>query len=187
MSRVVELIRQAGVLWQHEAEFAAFCEWMIEWKITSVLEIGTGFGGSAFVFGEILNHARVVSVDFDILVPAEKKRSQPNPNFVQIHGNSRCPVVEALVALHAPFDLVFFDTEHPYEECEENFHRYAKFATRFIAQHDINADEQHWPDMGIPCHWRDVTQGKPVTAFIDPDIDLRFPRWGGIGVVSACA
>ena len=185
MKNIAEIVANAGLLWQHKREFVAFCEWLRANDVKSVLEIGTGFGGSAYVFGEITDHGKIVTVDFDKLVSAEKKRAQSNPNFVQVHGSSRSDAVEHIVEGYAPFDLVFFDTEHPYEECEENFRRYAKMATRFIAQHDINADEEHWPDMGIPRFWREtVEQHVGVSLnFIDPDPDPRFPRWGGIGVV----
>lgn len=187
MLSVTQAVEQAGVLWQHRREFIRFCEWLQEQGAQSVLEIGTGHGGSAFVFGEVTQHGRVVTVDFDLQgaarIPSDKRRAQPNPNFVQITGDSRTDEVEARVAAYGPFDLVYFDTEHPYENCVDNLTRYGKMAQRFIAQHDINADEEHWPDMGIPRFWREVIDGKETFAWVDPDHDPRFPRWGGIGVV----
>lgn len=185
MRSVAEIVDQVGVpFWQHKREFIPFCEWLREQNVKSVLEIGTGFGGSAYVFGEITNHGKIVSVDFNKLMQPEQRREQPNPNFVQINGDSRTDEVETLISRWAPFDLVFFDTEHPYENCVDNFARYAKMATRFIAQHDINMDEVNWPDAGLPKFWREFSAGKTVVEFIAPDPDPRFPRWGGIGVVS---
>lgn len=182
------LYRQAGVIWQHEAEFLAFLEFIRHEKVRSILEIGTGFGGSAWLFGEATHNGRVVTVDFDAAgaarVDPRKRRRQTNPNFVQVTGDSRTDAIEAVIAAHAPFDLVYFDTEHPYENCVDNFARYGKMATRFVAQHDINMDEVNWPDAGIPRFWRELKATHPVAAeFIAPAHDPRFPRWGGIGVV----
>lgn len=183
------------VLWQHKNEFLPFCEMLAEAGVKSVLEIGTGLGGSAYVFGEVTEHGRVVTVDFDqqgaARIDPARRRSQPNPNFVQITGDSRTDAVEAQVAAYAPYDLVYFDTEHAYEDCLDNYRRYVKMATKFIAQHDINMDEINWPDAGIPRCWREMTTepGKlgrdfvTVREFVNPSRDPRFPRWGGLGVI----
>ena len=183
MLSVVDAVRTAGVLWQHHDEFIPFCEWLQTRGVTSVLEIGTGFGGSAFVFGELTGHGRVVTVDFDRLMTDDRRRAQPNPRFVQVHGDSRTDVVESEIATYAPFDLVYFDTEHPYENCVDNMQRYGKMASRFIAQHDINMDEMNWPDAGIPKFWREVSAGRSIVTFVHPAHDPRFPRWGGLGVI----
>lgn len=187
-----KVVGQAGVMWQHKREFEAFLLWMHARGIKSVLEIGTGYGGSAYCFGETTDHGRVVTVDFDqagaARVNPEKRRAQPNPNFVQITGDSRTDEIEAQVAAYGPFDLVFFDTEHPYETCVDNFERYGKMSQCYIAQHDINMDEQHWTGAGLPRFWREVLvpigdANGCTERFIAPDADPRFPRWGGIGVI----
>jgi predicted O-methyltransferase YrrM len=184
---ISQAIDQAGVMWQHKNEFRPFCDYLREQGVRSVLEIGTGYGGSAFVFGELTGHGRVVTVDFDqqgaARIDPARRRKQPNPNFVQITGDSRTDETEALIAAYAPFDVVYFDTEHPYEDCVDNYARYAKMASRFIAQHDINMDEEKWPDAGLPRFWREVTVGKTTVEFINPSPDARFPRWGGLGVI----
>jgi SAM-dependent methyltransferase len=188
---VEQVVAHAGIMWQHKNEFIPFLKFLQDEKVQSVLEIGTGLGGSAFCFGEITGHGRVVSVDFDqqgaARIDPRKRRTQPNPNFVQITGDSRTDEIEALIAAFAPFDVVYFDTEHPYEDCADNYRRYAKMATRFIVQHDINMDEINWPDAGIPRYWRefsatDRASGR-VVEFINPSPDPRFPRWGGLGVI----
>lgn len=184
---ISQVIAQAGIMWQHKNEFQAFCEFLLRHQVKSVLEIGTGLGGSAYVFGEVTGHGRVVTVDFDQMGAARidpaKRRQQPNPNFVQVTGDSRTDDIESLIATYAPFDVVYFDTEHPYENCVDNYTRYGKMATRFIAQHDINMDEVNWPDAGIPRFWREISADKTTHVFINPAPDPRFPRWGGLGVI----
>ena len=195
MSQVSQLVQNVGVpLWQHKREFIAFCEWVKLQQFKSVLEIGTGYGGSAYVFGEVTGHGRVVSVDFDqqgaARIDPRKRRRQPNPNFVQITGDSRTDAVEAQIAAYAPFDLVYFDTEHAYECAVDNYRRYVKYASKAVAQHDINMDVEAWAARdqaqdwgGIVRAWAEFCQGKFGEEFIDPENDARFPRWGGIGVV----
>jgi cephalosporin hydroxylase len=195
MLSVSEAYKRAGVIWQHPKEFIAFCEMLRAEGVKSVLEIGTGLGGSAFVFGELTDHGRVVTVDFDgqgaARIDPRKRLRQPNPNFVQIIGDSRTDEVQAQIAAYAPFDLVYFDTEHAYADCVDNWTRYAGMASRFIAQHDINMDEVKWPNAGIPRIWREMTTVKgafgrdweTIREFIDPAVDHRFPRWGGLGVI----
>lgn len=183
-------------MWQHPDEFEAFLEFMRVNNVRSVLEIGTGLGGSAYCFGEITGHGKIVTVDFEMQgaakIPAAKRRTQPNPNFVQIVGDSRAEATERLINAYAPFDMVYFDTEHAESDVRDNYARYAKMATRFVAQHDINMDEVEWPDAGIPRVWREVRdQGwdsanpryTSYVEFVKPSPDKRFPRWGGIGVV----
>lgn len=190
--RVDQIIAGVGVpLWQHRREFVDFCEWIRAEGIRSILEIGTGYGGSAYVFGEVTGHGRIVTVDFDgqgaARVDPKRRRVQPNPNFVQIIGDSRTDEIEREVQRYAPFDLVYFDTEHAYEDCLDNYRRYGPMASRFLAQHDINMDEEHWKDAGIPrCYRQQVAiAGGAHREFIAPDPDPRFPRWGGIGVITA--
>lgn len=195
MLTVEQLVRNVGVpLWQHKREFIAFCEWIQLQGYRSVLEIGTGYGGSAFVFGEVTQHGRVVSVDFDgagaARIDPVRRCRQVNPNFVQIIGDSRTDETEARVAAYAPFDLVYFDTEHAYECAADNYRRYAKYALKAVAQHDINMDVEAWEERdnaedwgGIVRAWNEFSAGKTGETFIDPDPDARFPRWGGIGVV----
>lgn len=174
-------------IWQHRSEFVAFLKWMREAGVTSVLEIGTGFGGSAYLFGEVTNHGRIVTVDFDqqgaARIDSNKRRKQPNPNFVQIIGDSRTDEVQAQIEAYAPFDLVYFDTEHAEADVRDNYDRYVHVAQRFVAQHDINMDEVNWPDAGIPKVWREVKAGGQSVEFVSPSPDKRFPRWGGIGVL----
>lgn len=183
------LYRTVGVpLWQHRREILALVRFIHEHKINSVLELGTGYGGSAFLFGEATGNGRVVSVDNDQVVKSRQRRAQPNPFFVQILGDSRTDRVEAEIAAYAPFDLVYFDAEHSYETAKEHYRRYLKFA-KYAAQHDTNMDEAAWakrePDMpGIVRAWREVVASahEVVAEFHDPDPDPRFPRWGGISV-----
>lgn len=183
------LYDRVGVpIWQHKSEFVSFLKWMREAGVTSVLEIGTGFGGSAYLFGEVTGHGSIVTVDFDqqgaARIDPRRRRKQPNPNFVQIIGDSRTESVARLVSTYAPFDLVYFDTEHAEADVRDNYDRYLPMAKRFIAQHDINMDEVNWPDAGIPKVWREVKAGAgQVVEFVNPAPDKRFPRWGGIGVV----
>lgn len=190
---IPQIVGQAGVLWQHKHEFVPFCEWIVAEGIKSILEIGTGYGGSAWVFGEITGHGLVVTVDFDgqgaARVDPRRRRPQTNPNFIQIIGDSRTDMVEDLIAQHGPYDLVYFDTEHAYEDCVDNYARYGKMAKRFIAQHDINMDEVKWPDAGIPRIWREqvALHGGAYKEFVAPEHDPRFPRWGGLGVLKVGA
>lgn len=190
MKPASQLFNEAGVIWQHKNEFVPFLEFLRSAGVKSVLEIGTGLGGSAYCFGEITDHGVVVSVDFwkqgAARTEREKRRHQPNPNFIQIDGDSRTDAVESEVLLHAPYDLVYFDTEHAYEDCDDNYRRYSKMAMMLVAQHDINMDEEHWKDAGIPRRWREFIVGRDpatVTTFVNPSVDPRFPRWGGLGVV----
>lgn len=190
--RIIKNIRVP--LWQHKREFAALLEWMRAEKIRSVLELGTGFGGSAYAFGEVTDHGVVVTVDLDeegpAHVPASKRCHQPNPNLVSILGDSRSDEVQAQVETHGPFDMVYFDAEHSLETAVDHYRRYLSLARVAVVQHDTNMDIIGWaerePELpGVVHAWEGLVSAgvfRDVKTIHDPDPDTRFPRWGGISI-----
>jgi predicted O-methyltransferase YrrM len=167
---------------QHPQEIIPFCEWLQDQNVSSILEIGTGPGGTTLLFGALCD--KIISVD----IPNSEygsneihaKLREVIPNFAGILGDSQTSETEQLIAFTLDdfkVDLLFIDGDHRRFCVQHDYDTYKKFVRigGWIAFHDINA-ALTWPNMGVPLFWQDL-EGEKLEFSVHAD-------WGGIGVVT---
>ena len=137
---------------QQPDELLRFLEDMEALGITSALEIGTGRGGLARLWREVLGWD-VVAVDI----------SASAPNAITPANADK---------LKRGFDLVFIDAAHDYASVSADHARYAHFATRVVAFHDIanprstcQGSGQYWREIKAD-DWHEIVGADPKPAGI---------------------
>lgn len=118
------LPRGAGwAISQSPKEAAAFLAKMHEMGVRSVLEIGTFRAGFARFMGVVMGW-QVVTVDI---------QGPPAPphdyEFVHLASGDYTP--------DRRFDLVFIDGDHSYEAVRADYERFAPYADKAVALHDV--------------------------------------------------
>ena len=162
----------------------------------TILEIGTGRGGSTFFWSRLSPAgARIVTVDLaEIAGQLVKIYDRPGANPVHcITGDSTsAATVEAVrKALGGPpVELLYIDGDHTYGGVKSDYERYKSFcgAARSIAFHDIHPDFFHAKGVRTDCDsgevykfWEDLKAGHSFHEFIE---EPRAEMDGfGIGVI----
>ena len=148
---------------------------------TSVLEIGSLFGGSAKRIAESMPEgSRMVCVDFGYEALKSEWKTLPallwrlesiqNRDVTLILGDSKSEKVIEEVRKLAPFDLVFIDASHDYQSVVTDWNNYSKMA-KIVAFHDIASCA------GVKQLWKELRKVYPrQDHFIDGDA-------AGIGVL----
>jgi predicted O-methyltransferase YrrM len=134
---------------QVRAEITALLERISAERLERVLEIGSAFGGTAFLF------ARVASPDATIVLVdqvfgrgrrlAVRQLSRRGQRIVCLRADSQFPATAARVATHfrgAPVDFLFIDADHSYHGVVTDFKTYSRLVRKggLIAFHDIVSD-----------------------------------------------
>lgn len=181
-------------LMQLRPEIFALCSMLQALPIRNVLEIGTGHGGSFYLWCNLFADGLKISLDLaggpyggepngDPTVFAERNRRMRtwSASTALISGDSRDPQtreqVEAVLA-GEKLDLLFIDGNHTYDAVASDFRSFASMvaAGGFVVFHDISDSEFHRAnDVGVARFWSELT-GKKL------EITCR-DTWGGIGVL----
>ncbi len=182
---------------QSPTEVSRLLSLLSERRPRVVLEIGTGFGGTLFLFATVTRPGgKLVSVDS--YMPAWRRVIY---NAFGI-GGQRVVLVKADSHRKGTFefikgivgqgvDFLFIDDGHMYAEVKRDYELYSGLVRRggVIALHDINPDhqtlyghstpEKRWSG-GVPQFWRELERGNRAAIEI-------IERWGqdgyGIGVL----
>jgi predicted O-methyltransferase YrrM len=195
-----EIIRRAGKLdmpmQQHDDEILQFVNWYLQrfGRPTRVLEIGTGHGGTAALWAEMVQgpDAQVISVDIplgvhgglnphDVQLRNERLKAE-YPAFHAITADSQRAETRALVqhVMGGMFDLALIDGDHRYESVKRDFELYAPLVKkgRPILLHDI-ADTPLYRSLQVNViqFWTELV-GEKVEWNFHPDCE-----WGGLGAV----
>ncbi len=172
-------------IYQHEGEFAALLELYRERKPLRVLEVGTYCGGTLYHW---LQNARpgavVVSVDnyaWGVDNRPLYRTWAPEGVIVEaVAGDSRDPKTIAQAGALSPYDWIFIDAGHYYEEVKADWESYRPLATpsAVVCFHDI-LEHPHNPEVEVRRLWLEIQREYETKEIVaDPK-----PEWGGIGVV----
>jgi predicted O-methyltransferase YrrM len=138
---------------QNPSEFGPFLDYLSGRVLRRVLEIGTQFGGTTWIFSQIAtDDATIVSVDDgtqftdeDVKQEAEKYIAAFNGRAEQqlfmVQGNSHDPAIRDMIEarVDGPFDLLLIDGDHSYEGVKQDWEMYSPLVSPggLVAFHDI--------------------------------------------------
>ena len=142
-------------IYQDAGELASFLAYVGD--LDGYLEIGTASGA---MLDFMLNALKVRAYGIDLNPPARSALQRR-----MFLGDSSSKEALAWAKRRGPFDLVFIDGGHTYEQAQLDYKLYAPMARRFIAFHDINHDT--W--RGVVEFWRGLNVPGKVE-FINPAI-----------------
>ena len=106
---------------------------------TSCLEIGSHYGGSAQRLAKAMPPgSKFVSIDLGLnaVYLLEKLLAIQDRDITYIHGNSYAGAVVKQAERLGPYDLVFIDGGHHYEEVKSDWLNYGPMG-KIVAFHDI--------------------------------------------------
>lgn len=175
-------------IFQWQDEFEKLLDLYREMAPKSVLEIGTYHGGTLYHW---LRNAsadtKIVSVDsyavgVDNRELCREWAREYDVALELISGDSRRKKTIEEVESHGPFDWIFIDAGHYYDEVRDDWENYRPMCSQggIVAFHDILPPTRTWPDIQVAWLWKEIKAfGWTTEEFIaDPNAE-----WGGIGVV----
>lgn len=144
---------------QIEMEFARLLDIYRDMKPRRVLEIGTASGGTLYHWLKAAQpNATVVTVDLpDPEYPLDRLLchgwAPKGVELVMVSGDSHDPETQLQVMEHAPYDWLFIDGSHEYEQAKADWNDYAAMcaAQAVVAFHDISLERS-----GVPQLWREI-------------------------------
>ena len=176
-------------IWQLEDEFAPALEQVASLRPETIVEIGTGWGGSLFSLAQVAHPAaHLVSVDMSggaggggytrEYAPRFRQFCFPEQQLTCVLNDSTDPAVVAHVreALDGrPVDVLFLDGAHTYDGVRRDFENYSPMvrAGGCVLFHDIAHPDDEEPSelMQVERFWREVTEGREHLEFIRDDPD----------------
>lgn len=126
--------------------------------VDSVLEIGTQYGGSLYIWSRHFN-ADVVSVDINFM-NREPLLSTFSDGIVFVEGNSHEKEVCQQVRSEAPrdgYDMIFIDGDHSYKGAKEDFEMYYSL----LAEDGIVLFDDIHTDYGVNDLWTELVDEYP--------------------------
>jgi len=156
---------------QNKSEIAALFNVVAEIRPRTVIEIGTGWGGTLFLFATVASpDAILVSIDlpsslFGRGYPSWKDRlyksfARDRQEIELVRGNShQASSVEAVERLlkNRQVDVLFIDGDHTYEGVKKDFELYSPMMRKggLIAFHDITPSLNN-SEIEVPQFWREL-------------------------------
>jgi len=176
---------------QLEAEFEVLLDIYREQQPMRTLEIGTASGGTLYHFlKNCPEAATIVTVDWpqsgyelpdtDLV---ETWRPE-DATLIQIRGDSHDPDTQAKVRGSGPFDFVFIDGAHPYQDARADWDAYSAMTNpgAVVALHDIalRRTYENGDTAGVHRLWRELQAEGHLTRELRarPNLDAY-----GIGVI----
>lgn len=171
---------------QSKFEITTFLEEVEKRKPRTIVEIGTGRGGTLYMYCRYLTSAeRIITVDLP-----QSSRSQWNNarlwrtfsdsaelNFLEgdSHGDLIRSQIRTLIGPQGA-DLIFIDGDHSYQGVKADFHGFRPMLAKggILAMHDIN---HH--DTGVPAFWSQIAPAHGGSTIISSE-----PPAPGIGWIS---
>jgi cephalosporin hydroxylase len=148
---------------QSKYEIRALLEEVERRKPRTIVEIGTGRGGTLYMYCRYLTSAdRIITVD----LPQESRSQWSNHRLWRTfsdradlvflegdsHGDGIRSEVRRLVGPRGA-DFIFIDGDHSYEGVKSDYHGFRPLLAKggILAMHDINLDES-----GVPRFWSEI-------------------------------
>jgi cephalosporin hydroxylase len=185
---------------QNRVEIEQLLRLLVERRPDTVLEIGTLYGGTLFLFSRVASEkACLFSIDIGrsadhvmLRLPLYRSFGTAGQKIIPITGDSHDPktVLELERLLKGRcIDFLFIDGDHSEEGVKKDFETYSRFVAKggIIALHDIRPDYYvrvgiHNPSFGggeVYRFWEQLKQKEHFVEFIEnPAKDGR-----GIGVI----
>ena len=166
-------------LQQIPEEFAAFCNFLSEIKVSTAAEVGVYRGRSAFFICAVLarkNPNLVYNMidifdridDFELFKEVLPQLKKCIPSSSDDHAGEK-------------YDFVFIDADHSYDASINDFNKLGQYATVITAFHDIYAHEYDHENGGTVRMWQEVLER---TKGFDHKVFSIYPdKWMGIGCV----
>lgn len=152
-----------------------------------VLEVGTYYGGTLYHWlTNVRPEAIVVSIDsYAAGVDNRSLYADWAPPGVAVHaieGDSHAPETVAQAAEHGPYDWLFIDAGHSYDEVKADWDAYVPLCApaATVVFHDILPPSAQHPEIEVETLWREIQRGGYVTQEIVADPEA---PWGGLGVI----
>ena len=181
-------------------EFTPALELCLNSSHETVLEIGSGRGGTLWAWSHLPKNKNVISVDLpggDFgggLTEEDKERIQnwidPKQNTILIAGDSHS--VDTLKEVHEALsicgvtkvDILFIDGDHTYEGVKKDFEMYSPLVKEggLILFHDIVDHTEVYPTCKVDKFWNDIKK-EAREEFEFYEFVAEPKTWGGIGVI----
>lgn len=174
----------------------------------NVLEIGTKFGGTFYVWNKLVQaHGAGMCISVDLAdgihggVPAEEMDKRDlwfherfdNCHFIRGNSHNQYVKVKVLNILHKGeifgdnsenmFDLLFIDGDHSYEGVKEDFEMYSPLVKSggYIVFHDIIDSQRHRErEVFVSLFWNEIKHDPRFESF--EIIGDRNQGWAGLGI-----
>ncbi len=177
---------------QIKTEIAELCRIVQKLEPKKIVEIGTASGGTLFLFANITNPEKIVSVDlpsgsFGCGYPSWKIpffRSLGNKGVIQLiradsHSQGTLRKVKTLLK-SSKVDFLFIDGDHTYQGVKEDYQMYSPLVKKggIIAFHDIVTHDQT-SGCEVDRFWHEIKQNYRNIEIIDAPSQ----KWAGIGLL----
>ncbi len=169
--------------WEREFEnLLALYKWL---QPKRVLEVGTYHGGTLYHWLQNGQPDLVVTVD-SYGVGIDNRWMyldwvRDGTELVIVDGDSRNENTVAQAEKHAPYDWVFVDAGHYYQEVRADWDNYGPLAKEggIVCFHDILPPNDVHPEIEVAQLWEQIKQEHNTFEIVAN----RHALWGGIGVV----
>ena len=173
-------------IYQWESEFTTALELYRRLKPKRVLEVGTYHGGTLYHWLKNAQPGTTVTSLDSYAVGVDNRHLYKGwvPEGVQLHvyaGNSHDQNTADEIALRRPFDWVFIDAGHYYQEVLRDWELYGPMCRPggVVLFHDILPPTKQHPEIEVATLWEEIKLAHPTLEIIAD----RGAEWGGIGVV----
>lgn len=173
-------------IFQWEAEFSVALELYRRVRPESVLEVGTYHGGTLYHWLQNAGPgARLMSVDsYGVGVDNRHLYDEWVPDGVELRviaGDSHAVETVEQVITSAPFDWVFIDAGHYYNEVLADWRLYRPMVAEggVVLFHDILPPTLAHPEIEVARLWEEIKAEYPCLEIVADQT----AEWGGIGIV----
>ena len=184
---------------QKTSELTAFIDFIRPLALRTVVEIGTKKGGTLLVWMLLASHdAKIISIDlpfgpfgggdFTNELNAVLAFRRPAQQVMFIRADSHQPQTkDELVRIlqGRAIDLMFIDGDHSYAGVKCDYEMYSPLVAPggIVVFHDV-LPHPGFPGVGVNRFWKELTEGRQFRTFLDPEHNIGYGMWGGIGVVA---
>lgn len=149
--------------------------------LKSLLEIGYAEGFSNSILHRALSFEQITGIDLEpsFVAPRFYSANIKHKPLTLIFGNTRDPNTSSRSKALGPYDVVFIDGSHLFEDVILDFKEYVDASTKVVVFHDIK--NPLWPGCGNA--WNEINSTDKSWHTLEFICD-RYPVKCGIGVMS---